>query len=379
MTAERREDPWVRRLLDAARARLRTDVAWLSEFTADAQVVTTVVGDPSTVRVRPGTTTPIEDTFCIRVLAGEIPPVVAAARRDPRTRDLPVTSALGIGSYVGAPVRSADGDRTVGMLCCVGREDDATLNGESARFVEFLAELVGQHLHATRDEVGGASVVPLAADVTAVFQPVIDLRTEEVVGYEALSRFPGGPPGRVFAEAARAGRGVEMELLALRTALDAAGDRPRDVPVALNLSPQALTDREVLDVVLGAADRRIAVEVTEHRRVDDYPALLAARRELRVAGVPVAVDDAGAGYASLQHVLKLEPEVIKLDAALVTGVHRDPAKQALVAAMQAFARDVGATVVAEGVEVEEEHLALVERGVEQGQGWLFGRPAPFVS
>jgi EAL domain-containing protein (putative c-di-GMP-specific phosphodiesterase class I) len=148
--------------------------------------------------------------------------------------------------------------------------------------------------------------------------------------------------------------------------------------VAVNISPQALTDREVLDAVLGAAGRRIAVEVTEHRRVDDYPALLAARRELRLAGVPVAVDDAGAGYSSLRHVLELEPDVIKLDAALVTGVHRDAAKQALIGAMQAFARDVGATVVAEGVEVEEEHRALLERGVAQGQGWLFGRPVPFT-
>ena len=381
MTAELRdrEDPWVRQLLDAARARLHTDVAYLSEFTADAQVVTTVVGDGSAVAIRPGTAAPIEDTYCIRVLAGQLPPVVAAAGRDPRTRELRPTTELGIGSYVGAPVRSPGGDRTVGMLCCVGRDANPTLDAESARFVEFLAELVGQHLGSERAEEAPASFVPGAGEISAVFQPVVDLRTEEVVGYEALSRFPGGQPGRVFADAARSGHGVELELLALRTALAAAGNRPLDVPVAVNLSPEALTDREVLGLVLDAADRRIAVEVTEHRRVDDYPALLTARRELRLAGIPVAVDDAGAGYSSLQHVLKLEPEVIKLDAALVTGVDHDPAKQALIGAMQAFAGDVGATVVAEGVEAEGEHRALVERGVSCGQGWLFGRPQPFVS
>ncbi|RBY82310.1 EAL domain-containing protein [Blastococcus sp. TF02A-26] len=369
-------DPWVRQLLDAARARLRTDVAYLSEFTPDQQVVTTVVGDPSAVPIRPGVSAPIEDTYCIRVLSGELPPVVTAARRDPRTRELPVTGELGIGSYVGAPVRTVAGDRTVGMLCCVGREENAALDADSARFVEFLAELLGQHLGAAAAEEGGWAA-PGPDEIRAVFQPVVDLRTEDVVGYEALSRFPAGPTGRVFAAAARAGRSVELELLALRTALSAARHRPLDVPMAVNLSPEALTDREVLDVVLAAAGDRIEVEVTEHRRVDDYPALLAARRELRQAGVPVAVDDAGAGYASLQHVLKLEPEVIKLDGALVTGVDHDPAKQALVAAMQAFARDVGAVVVAEGVEAEGEHLALVERGVACGQGWLFGRPEPF--
>ncbi len=379
MTAHGRGDgdPWVRHLLDAARTRLHTDIAFLSEFTPDAQVVTAVVGDTAALPVQPGTRIPLGDTYCLRVLAGELPPVVTAARRDPRTRDLPVTAGLGIGCYVGAPVRTASGDRTVGMLCCVGQEENATLDADSARFVEFLAELVGQHLGSVPPADDAAVAGPGAVELTCVFQPVVDLRTEEVVGYEALSRFPAGEPARVFADAARAGRGVELELLALRTALAAAGGRPRDVPVAVNLSPEALTTRAVLDEVLAAADRRVGVEVTEHRRVDDYPALLTARRELRRAGIPVAVDDAGAGYASLQHVLRLEPEVIKLDAALVTGLHRDPAKQALISAMQAFASDVGAHVVAEGVEVEEEHRALVERGVGSGQGWLFGRPAPF--
>lgn len=378
MAAERpHDDPWVRELLDAARARLDADVAWLSEFTADSQVIRAAVGDLAAVRVAPGAATPLEGSYCIRVLAGELPPVVTAARRDPRTRDLSLTTELGIGSYVGAPVRTAPDAPPVGMVCCAGTEADPRLDRDSARFLEFLADLLGRHLRGASP--AAEAVLPVVADVAAVFQPVVDLRTGETVAYEALARFPEGPTGRVFADAARAGRGVELELLALRRALDAAGARPRDVPVALNLSPQALTDREVLDVVLGAADRRIAVEVTEHRRVDDYPALLAARRELRRAGIPVAVDDAGAGYASLQHVLKLEPEVIKLDGALVTGVHRDPAKQALISAMQAFARDVGAVVVAEGVEVEEEHMALVDRGIQQGQGWLFGRPAPFLS
>ncbi|MGY1770586.1 EAL domain-containing protein [Blastococcus sp. SYSU D00813] len=380
MAAERHhDDPVVRELLDAARVRLDADVAWLSEFTPDEQVIRAAVGDREAVPVAPGTATPLEDSYCIRVLAGELPPVVTAARRDPRTRDLSLTTELNIGSYVGAPVRTAPGAPPLGMVCCVGSEDDARLDRDSARFLEFLADLLGHHLRDTPPAGVAAARLPPVADVAAVFQPLVDLRTGETVAFEALARFPGGPTARVFADAARQGRGVELETLALRAALDAAAHRPLDVPVTLNLSPEALVTPAVLDAVVSAADERVVVEVTEHRRVDDYPALLATRHALRDAGVPVWVDDAGAGYASLRHVLRLEPEAIKLDAALVTGVHRDPAKQALIAAMHGFARDVGATVVAEGVEFEEEHLALVERGVERGQGWLFGRPAPFLS
>jgi GAF domain-containing protein len=165
-------DPWVRQLLDAARARLHTDVAYLSEFTPETQVVRSVVGDASAVSVRTGISAPIEDTYCIRVLAGELPPVVTATRRDPRTRDLAVTAELGIGSYVGAPVRAATGDRTVGMLCCVGREENAALDADSARFVEFLAELLGQHLGAAPPEPADGWRAPGPGEIRPVFQPV---------------------------------------------------------------------------------------------------------------------------------------------------------------------------------------------------------------
>jgi EAL domain-containing protein (putative c-di-GMP-specific phosphodiesterase class I) len=99
---------------------------------------------------------------------------------------------------------------------------------------------------------------------------------------------------------------------------------------------------------------------------------------LRAAGVLLAVDDAGAGYASLRHVLRLRPDVIKLDIALVTGVHTDLARQALVAAMVGFAAATGARLVAEGVEEAAEATALRELGVMFAQGHLYGRPAPLL-
>lgn len=379
------DDPWVTWVLDAARAKLRADVAWVSEFTGGEQVVRAATGELAAMNVSIGMTAALEGSYCVRVLSGQVPPVVTAAGRDSRTRDLPLTTELGIGCYVGAPLRGADG-RPRGMLCCLGRDDGTHLDSESVAFLEFLAELIDNHLAA------GAPPAPTAPDarrqrvldvlrnrrVQAVFQPVINMRTGGVVAYEALARFPETDTATLFSDAAAAGVGLDLELLAVDAALVAARHRPLDVMVALNLSAEALLRPEFLDLLLAHRHERIAVEITEHTPVADYPALLVVRETLRSAGIMVSVDDAGSGYASLRHVLQLRPDVIKMDAALISGVHLDPAKQALVVAMLSFARSTGATLVAEGVEVAAERDVLVENGVIYGQGWLYGRPAPFA-
>ncbi len=379
------DDPWITWVLDAARAKLRTDVAWVSEFTGGAQVVRAATGDLAAMNVSIGMSADLEGSFCVRVLSGQLPPVVTAAGRDSRTRDLPVTTRLRIGSYVGAPLRGADG-RPIGMLCCLSRDDGTDLDRESVAFVEFLADLIGNHL---RSSSGPAGSMPdpraqRVLDVLRhrriepVFQPVINMRTGGVVAYEALARFPETDTATLFSDASATGRGLDLELLAADAALAAARNRPHDVMVALNLSAEALVRPEFLDLLLGHGHERIAVEITEHAPVIDYPALLVVRETLRNAGIMVSVDDAGSGYASLRHVLQLRPDIIKMDAALISGVHVDPAKQALVVAMLSFARSTGATLVAEGVEVAAERDVLVRDGVIYGQGWLYGRPGPFA-
>jgi EAL domain-containing protein (putative c-di-GMP-specific phosphodiesterase class I) len=373
------EDPWVSWLLETARERVGTDVAFLSDFTPDVQRIRVVAGDQEALDIAAGTSIPLAGTFCVRVLSHLLPPVVTAAARDPHTRDLAVVGgAGGIGSYVGAPIRDPGG-RALGMLCCVSRDDGAQLDAEAGRFVEFLAELVGQRLTQQAGPADARARVDavLAEDAVRIaFQPVVEVATGRVAGYEALSRFDDADTAGMFADAALSGRGVELELLAVRAALSALRDSPLDVPVGVNLSPDALLTPGVLDLLTAPRAQSIGVEITEHRPVADYDALLAAREELRAAGVPVSVDDAGAGYASLQHVLRLRPDVVKLDAAIVSGVHLDPAKQALITALAGFADEIGAAVIAEGVETTDERDALARRGVGFGQGWLWGRPGP---
>ncbi|WP_166509546.1 EAL domain-containing protein [Blastococcus sp. TF02-8] len=377
---------WVHWLLDAARARLGMDIAWVSVFTEGRQLITSAVGDLAGMNVREGMSAPLEGSYCVRVLSGQLPPVVTGAARDPRTRDLGITAELGIGSYVGAPVRDAD-HRPVGMLCCLSREAGSHLDGDSARTVELLADLISDHLRngppgAARDLAARRARVReflASGAVVTHLQPVVDMTSGVVVGHEALSRFPGwtGPGvAGLFSEAAAVGLGVELELLALRAALDVADGLSAPLPVAVNLSPEALLADPVLHLLLEPRDHPLAVEITEHSRIDDYDAVLVATTRLRERGIGVSVDDAGAGYASLRHILRLRPDVIKLDIGLVMGVHTDLARQAMTSAMVAFAGETGARLVAEGVEDEAERDALLGRGVRFGQGYLFGRPRP---
>jgi EAL domain-containing protein (putative c-di-GMP-specific phosphodiesterase class I) len=214
--------------------------------------------------------------------------------------------------------------------------------------------------------------------LSMVFQPIVEMKTGQIVGVEALARFAAVPqrgPDAWFAEAAEIGLGDELELRAVALALQATTDIAKRIYVSVNVSPAvAITDaaREILTGV----DGDLVVELTEHARVDDYPATIAAVERLRSARVRVAIDDAGTGYSGLQHILRLRPEIVKLDRCLIAGVDEDPAKRALIGSLVGFTRDIDATLVAEGVETATELSSLRDLGVPWGQGYYLGRPAP---
>ena len=131
-----------------------------------------------------------------------------------------------------------------------------------------------------------------------------------------------------------------------------------------------------LDAVLaGFPFERLMLEVTEHASVDDYSLIAAALKPLRERRLKLAVDDAGAGYASFRHILKLQPDVIKLDVSLIRKIDSDTGCRALAAALIRFAEETGSKIVAEGVETVAELQALCELKVNKAQGYLLGRPA----
>jgi EAL domain-containing protein (putative c-di-GMP-specific phosphodiesterase class I) len=216
-------------------------------------------------------------------------------------------------------------------------------------------------------------------EIKVVFQAIHDLRTREVAGLEALSRFTTEPrrnPQVWFSMASAVGLGRDLELTAAAAALGFLEAIPKELFVTLNLSPSTVTSPEVHSLVASVPARRIIVEITEHAPVWDYSKLLSSVRALRREGVRVAIDDVGAGYASLQHVLELAPDFIKLDVGLIRDC-QDPARLALVAALAGFARDIGADVIAEGIETERHVDTLGSLGIRFGQGYALGVPAPW--
>ncbi len=213
--------------------------------------------------------------------------------------------------------------------------------------------------------------------INSVYQPIYDLQTGQVVACEALSRFPGSPergPDRWFAEAWDVGLGVPLELLAVRIAAHALPRLPRDVTLCINASPPTIFAGGFLDCLGDDADR-VTVELTEHLHVDDYEGFTAKLGPLREAGGKVAIDDFGAGYASLRHIIKVRPEWIKLDISLTERIDENPLVHALAASLVSFADDVGVRVIAEGIETEEELESLLDIGFRYGQGFYFGVPA----
>jgi EAL domain-containing protein (putative c-di-GMP-specific phosphodiesterase class I) len=222
----------------------------------------------------------------------------------------------------------------------------------------------------------GSRVDPVVAagGPAVLLQPIVELATGRRAGAEALSRLPhewAMPPDVFFAEAHEVGQGDELEILALRRAATHLAAVPGYV--AINVSPSTLLTHECQDALSRLPLDRVVLELSEHQQVADYDQLKGVLAPLRAGGMRLAVDDVGAGFSSLRHIVLTQPDVIKLDRSLITGVTGDPVLRVLVQSLSALATGTGATVVAEGVETAADATTLAGLGVAHGQGWYFGR------
>lgn len=215
--------------------------------------------------------------------------------------------------------------------------------------------------------------------IKMVFQPIADLADGSVTGVEALARFAVEPPRTPdvwFEEAEAVNLREELELAAVMLALAHPELLPEGCYLSINLSPETVTSARFAELLPDVPAKRVVLEVTEHARVEDYGAVRAALQDFRVRGGKLAVDDAGAGFASLKHILRLAPEVVKLDREVAQGIDVDRPRRALASALISFAFDLGAEVVAEGIETRAEVDALRDLGVPYGQGFFLARPGP---
>jgi EAL domain-containing protein (putative c-di-GMP-specific phosphodiesterase class I) len=214
-----------------------------------------------------------------------------------------------------------------------------------------------------------------------VYQPIVDVTTGLVVGFESLARFTSDPyrtPDIWFAEAGQVGRLVELESQAIRLALAGAAGLPDSVYVTVNASPETIVKGALADVLRGQPLERLVVEVTEHQAIERYEDIAEAIAPLQRRGLRIAIDDAGAGYASFRHVLNLHPHIVKLDNSITRAIDVDRSRRALAAALCGFAAETGCGIVAEGVETAAELDAVRALGIGKAQGYHLGRPMSFV-
>ena len=375
----------VERILSLARAALDMDVALVGTFDGDF-VVRAVDGENEWFELEVGTRIPADRTYCQRMVRGELPNLVRDAFEDECTADLPLTRDAGVGAYLGVPIRLWDGT-LYGTLCCLSRTAEPSLNQRDVRFMRVLAEIVADQLDRGQLESEKRKLewsrIRSVLDENVIdveFQPVFDLNDCRIVSLEALARFwrePMRSPSAWFAEAAEVGLGAELELVAISSALERLDDFPEDVTLALNVSPVTAIDPRFCDLLLEVADR-LVIEITEHAQVSDYETLQSALAPLRERGAQLAIDDVGAGFANLRHILRLAPDIVKLDLSLTQEILRDPARRALATSLVGFAECVGASIVAEGISSDEDLSLLRALGVAYGQGFYLARPSSLL-
>ena len=253
---------------------------------------------------------------------------------------------------------------------------EADVRRQHADLMARLDAEAAQRLDALDRKARVRHVIEAGDRLHVVYQPVYNLDEHTIAGYEALARFDSGTPDGWFREAHELGMGVELEILAVRRAIDGFG--PTYGRLGINVSAVTMAAPELYEV-LAATTYPIVLELTEHEAVADYDHLVEVLRPLRDLGVKLAIDDAGAGFASFRHVLALEPDTIKLDRSLIADVGADTTKTNLVRSLHDFARSTGVRLLAEGIETEAELAVCKELGIEAGQGYLLGRPGSLPS
>ena len=383
MAARRSEsEQQVADLLLTAKKSLGLSVAFLSRMEGATQHLE-VVESSVPFLFREGATQRRETSLCQAILDRKLPAVIADVTAFPEAMKLPAARLPRIRSFVSVPVVLSDGT-LYGTFCAAGLTTDKGLTKRDESLMQVLASAAsvviepGVRESARRSEIEDR-LQPLmnAGGPVVVVQPIVELATGGLVGVEALSRFPADwdrAPDVCFAEAHSVGLGDDLELLALGRAAEHFAQVTGYV--AMNVSPATLLTPACTRLLAGLPLGRILLELSEHDPVEDYDALKAVLDPLRSLGLRLAIDDVGAGFSSLRHIVLTAPDVIKLDRSIIDGVSADPVLTTLVRSLVDFGHGCDARVVAEGVETAADAAALLSLDVDYGQGWHFGRPGP---
>ncbi len=371
--------------LHFARTHLEMDAAYLSEFVRQTSVFQVVDAPGFESNLAPGLTTLLSPEDNALIVSGRMPEFLTNTADRTLAQFHAAPLDVPMNAHISIPIRRSNG-AIYGMFCalnCAARPD---LGPRDLAIMRAFAKTCSAQIDAyccahERTSHLTTSIKDLMDNkkFNLVYQPIVDAAQQKTRGFEALCRFktdPYRPPNLWFDEAAEVGLQAQLECAVIREALQALTELPSDMYVSVNASPQALASGDLTALFAECPGERIVVEIKEHDKIADFDALLREIDLLRFRGVRIAIDDVSAGYSGLQHMVRLRPDIIKLDVSLTSNIDVDIVRRSLGSALVNFAREIDADIVAEGIETGAELETLQALGVPFAQGYFLSHPTP---
>lgn len=375
-------------LVKSVRTRLQMEVAFVAEFISGRRVFRYVDSIDEVQIVKVGGSDPLDKSFCQRIADGQLPELIKNAQEHPGALELPVTCYLPVGAHISVPIRLSSG-RVYGTFCTFSRKARSDLNARHLAMIRVFADIAGALIEKNFETLESTRKIHetirsiIDQDKLVLFgQPIVDLQGGGIIAVELLSRVVDDQqmrPDILFEDAQKIGLANELGMRTIERTFDTLKLLPANLFASLNLTPEIILKEDLVAHFENRPLDRIVIEITEHSKISDYQAFNNKLAPLRSRGLRLAIDDAGAGYASLHHVLQLQPDIIKLDISLIRAIHVDCGRQALAKALIEFARCQKYQLIAEGIETAEELDMLRSLGVRLGQGFYFAKPQPVTN
>ncbi|OYX67315.1 MAG: hypothetical protein B7Y88_00675 [Sphingomonadales bacterium 32-64-17] len=380
-------DPQIAGFLRSARDHLGLEIALIGRWVEDDTREITHVDSVLDLPLETGLRQHREETYCWHVLTGDLPEMIADPAPFPVAQALHITHALPVGAHFSVPLRLSDG--TVwGSFCAMSSQPDPSLTSRDLAIFESFAAMAAERIDtlianaAHRDQTRQRIEDMFDGDAVTIYhQPIHLLAGGEPAGVECLARFPDvnkRSPGTWFGDAESAGLGEELEMTAVRGAIETFASVPQGFFAALKAPARCVVSGAVRAALEAEPAADVVVTLTQYAAAEDKLALVQALEAMRPTA-RIAIDMVGTSYASMQLAALVKPDFVKLDMALARNVATDPAARALVSAVVALVSEWDGAVIAEGIEERAQAEAMQALGVSHGQGYLFARPMPMVA
>ncbi len=374
----------IQEILKVTRIQLDMEVAFVSRFIDGARVFQYVDSSAGVHIIAVGDGGPANESYCQQVVDMVTPQLIKDAQQEPSVAHLAATKAVPVGAHLSVPIYLAGG-RCYGTFCVFSRKPNPELSNADLAGFKLMSSIVTNLLtdiaysQVQFDELKRQVAYVIAEQRTFLLaQPIVDIHDDSHhVGFEALCRVEGQawPPEKLFKDAQLVGLSMELNSVVVRAALSLLPQLHAEQYLAINVTPDFIASETFLHALQGADLAQVVIEITEHAAVNNYSKMMDNIEKVRAMGAKIAIDDVGAGYSSFRHILKVHPDIIKLDRSLIEAIDHDIEKQRLLSALVPFANQMGYKIVAEGVETYDELMTLAANGIELVQGYYFAKPA----